>query len=73
MSNEKRQKQLAELMKTEYLIEGQLDFKDCVSVFDVVDATCKLLVDNFDVAMDGTYIKEIIEQACYESMVRDND
>ena len=73
MNNEKRQSQLDALMKDKYLIEGALDFKDCVSVYDVIDATCKLLVDNFDVAMDGTYIKEIIEQACYESMDRDNE
>lgn len=71
MSNEKRQSQLDEFMKIEYMIEGRLDFKDCLEVYEVIDATCKLLVDNFDIGMKGTYIREIIEQACYESMKRD--
>lgn len=72
MSNEKRQKQLTELMETQFFIEGSLDYSDCKSVECVIEAACKLLVDNFEIAMDGTYIKEIIEQACWESFFRDN-
>jgi len=58
-----RQNQLSKLMREEYLIEGSLDFEDCNDVSDVVEAACKLLIDNFDIGMNGTYIKEIIEQA----------
>jgi len=71
MSNTKRQRQLDEFMGTEYMIDGRLDFKDCSDVYEVIDATCKLLVDNFGIGIKGTYIREIIEQACYESMKRD--
>tara|TARA_R110002012_G_C11305765_1_gene573930 strand:- start:66 stop:287 length:222 start_codon:yes stop_codon:yes gene_type:complete len=71
MNSKKRQEQLAALMKDEYIIGGTLDFSDCDDVFKIADAACKLLVDNFEIAMEGTYIREIIEQACFESMTRD--
>lgn len=71
MSDEKRQKELKELMDESMMIECTLDFKDCEDVEQVCNAACKLLVDNFEIAMDGTYIREIIEQACYESFNRE--
>ena len=73
MNNEKRQSQLVKFRKDEHLIEGGLDFSDCGGAYEVIEAACKLLVDNFEIAIDGTYIKEIIEQACYESATRGND
>jgi len=73
MSDNKRQYEFDELKRTDYKIENQLDFDDCADYFDVIEAACKLLVDNFDIAHDGTYIKEIIEQACFESAKRGCD
>ena len=73
MSNTKRQAHFNELKHTNYKIECQLGFDDCADYFDVIEATCKLLVDNFDIAHDETYIKEIIEQACFESAIRGCD
>jgi len=70
MTDKQRQENLEEIMKDKFYIEHLMDFEDCESVDDVIDATCKLLVDNFEIAMDGTYIRELIEQACYLSSDR---
>ena len=71
MNNKKRQDHLVEKMSSEYMIEGALDFSDCKDGSAVIDAACKLLVDNFDIAMNGTYIQEIIQQACFECTERE--
>lgn len=68
-----RQKQYDILLKENYKIELTLNYDDCEDVTDVIEATCKLLIDNFDIAHEGTYIKEIIEQACYESRSRSEE
>ena len=70
MSDTKRHKQLKEIMNGEFFIEGMLDFSDCKSVEAVSLAACKLLLAEFDVGHKGSYIREIIEQACYESRER---
>ena len=68
-----RQKQYDMLKGENYQIEGLLNYDDCESVHDVVEAACKLLIDSFGIAHEGTYIKEIIEQACYESRNRSEE
>ena len=70
MSDEERQKHLKESMDTSYKLENTLDFSDCETVECVIEAACKLLVDNWDVAVEGSYIREIITDACYESFTR---
>jgi len=64
MSDKERQEHLKEIMDENVFIEYMMDFEDCETVDDVVNATCKLLVDNFDIAVEGSYIRELIEQAC---------
>lgn len=71
MNSEKRQKQYEDISEAGEYIDGRLDYSDCKNCWDVCEATCKLLYDNFgEIAAEGTYIKEIIEKACYESAKR---
>ena len=70
MSDKERQEQLSELMRTNYMIEGALNFKDCETVSCVVEAGSKLLLDNFEICVEDSYIEEIISQMCYESHTR---
>ncbi len=46
--------------KNEWFLDYELTFDDCNDPFDVEDAVCKMLQDNFDIAHEKTYIKEII-------------
>ncbi len=68
--SKKRQEQYNEIKSNQYYIEGQLDFNDCEDNNEVIDAACKLLEDNFDIAHNGTYIYEIIQNACWETAQR---
>jgi len=71
--SEIRQKEFDELQANDYTMDDELYFDDCYSVHDVVEASCKLLVDNFGIAMDRTRIKEIISEACHQSAKRYNN
>jgi hypothetical protein len=63
-----RQESLKWHIKEEYyLFESDWDFSDCDDFHDVADAVCKLLIDNYDVGHNGSYIKELIQIACYKS------
>ena len=64
---ERLQKSYDEIEGKGLYIEYGLDFSGFKNDHEISQATCKLLSDNFGIAEDGTYIKEIIEQACYQS------
>jgi len=60
-----RQDSLKDHMKNEYyLSETAWDFSDCQDQYEICEAVCKLLIDNFDIAHEGSYIRELIEIAC---------
>lgn len=61
--SKERQAYFDECVANNWLLEHELDFSDCESWDDVEEAACKLLIDNFDIAHKGTYIREIIKAA----------
>jgi len=70
MNHKIRMDQLKYLEDNQFYIEGTLDFSDCETTGDIIDATCQILVERFDIAHENTYIWELIQQACFESADR---
>ena len=69
MNSQKRQEQFIGKVDKDFALDYCLDFSDCKDMMGVAEAACKLLRDNFEgVAVKGSYIEEIIWQACAESM-----
>ena len=71
MATSKRQEYLNKCMGTNYKLDHLLPFDDCETAESVMEATLKLVVDNFDIGKEGTDIEEIIFQACLECSKRE--
>jgi len=67
MNAKQRQATYEQIKASGEFIEGRIDYSDCGTIPDVADAAIKLLQDNFDIAIDGSYIKEIIVDACFSA------
>ena len=65
---ESRQKSYELAVKNDYVLDHGFQFKDCKDITALSDAVLKLLIDNFGIGHDGTYIQEIIYQGIFEGM-----